>query len=90
MKKFLLENWFKMITGIALLLFSAGFFISAVSPAYSSNNPNEINRQITTSKSGGYLDDGMVYFVDKGSVYYCQEGWLDVKSSWKKLCTLPD
>ena len=33
MKSFLSRNWFRLLTGISMLLFSAGFFIRSVFPA---------------------------------------------------------
>ena len=32
--KFLKENWYKLMTGTAMLIFACGFFIYAVSPSY--------------------------------------------------------
>ena len=90
MKTFIQTNWFKMSLSVSIFIFSLGFLISSVSPAYS-NLAEKGNMHYSNSvQNGGYLEDGYVYFVDKGSVYYCQSGWLDFKSSWKKLCTLPD
>ena len=38
--KFLKENWCKLMTGTAMLIFACGFFIYAVSPSYASYNGN--------------------------------------------------
>ena len=38
--KFLKENWYKLMTGTAMLIFACGFFIYAVSPSYASYNGN--------------------------------------------------
>ena len=32
MKNFLKENWFKVITGISMILLSGGFFINSITP----------------------------------------------------------
>ena len=32
---FLYQNWFRLLTGLSMLLFSAGFFIQSISPVYS-------------------------------------------------------
>ena len=32
---FLSRNWFRLLTSISMLLFSAGFFIQSISPVYS-------------------------------------------------------
>ncbi len=90
MKTFILTNWFKMSLSVSIFLFSLGFLISSVSPAYSNLAEKGNMNYSNPVQNGGYLEDGYVYFVDKGSVYYCQAGWLDFKSSWKKLCSLPD
>jgi hypothetical protein len=87
---FIKMNWFKLSLSLSLFLFSIGFLISSVSPAYSNLAEPSNKHYENTVQNGGYLENGNVYFVDKGSVYYCQAGWLDFKSSWKKLCTLPD
>jgi hypothetical protein len=90
MINFFKENWFKLSLSVSIFLFSLGFFLSSVGPAYSNSNDTDTKRFSLTTQQGGYLEDGNVYFVDKGCVYYCQAGWLDWKSSWKKLCSLPD
>ena len=36
--KFLKDNWYKLMTGTAMLIFACGFFIYAVSPSYASYN----------------------------------------------------
>ena len=35
MKNFLKENWYKLMIGSSLFIFSVGFFINSVSPVYS-------------------------------------------------------
>jgi hypothetical protein len=37
MKNFVKENWYKLMIGSSLFIFSVGFFINSVSPVYSSN-----------------------------------------------------
>ena len=44
--KFLKENWYKLMTGTAMLIFACGFFIYAVSPSYAN-----YTKQETPSKS---------------------------------------
>jgi len=41
--KFLKENWYKLMTGTAMLIFACGFFIYAVSPSYA-NEISEVNK----------------------------------------------
>ena len=59
--KFLKENWYKLMTGTAMLIFACGFFIYAVGPSYA-NEINEVNKPQMESNeesfavsSGGYL-----------------------------------
>ncbi|MBM3431234.1 MAG: hypothetical protein FJX99_09635 [Bacteroidetes bacterium] len=41
MKNFVKENWYKLMIGSSLFVFSVGFFINSVSPVYSSNTDKE-------------------------------------------------
>ena len=59
--KFLKENWFKLMTGTSMLVFSFAFLMYAVSPSYA-NETSEVNKpQMESSDdefavaSGGYL-----------------------------------
>ena len=60
--KFLKENWYKLMTGTAMLIFACGFFIYAVSPSYA-NEASEVNKpqlegdydNAFSVASGGYL-----------------------------------
>jgi len=58
--KFLKENWYKLMTGTAMLIFACGFFIYAVSPSYA-NEISEVNKPQSgfenafSVASGGYL-----------------------------------
>ena len=59
--KFLKENWYKLMTGTAMLIFACGFFIYAVSPSYA-NQTSEVNKpqmesvdDVFSVVSGGYL-----------------------------------
>ena len=59
--KFLKENWYKLMTGTAMLIFACGFFIYAVSPSYA-NEISEVNKpqmgsndEVFAVANGGYL-----------------------------------
>jgi hypothetical protein len=41
--KFLKENWYKLMTGTAMLIFACGFFIYAVGPSYAIET-SEVNK----------------------------------------------
>jgi hypothetical protein len=43
MKNFVKENWYKLMIGSSLFIFSVGFFINSVSPVYSSNSDKNNN-----------------------------------------------
>ncbi len=43
MKNFVKENWYKLMIGSSLFVFSVGFFINSVSPVYSSNTDKNNN-----------------------------------------------
>jgi len=43
MKNFVKENWYKLMIGSSLFIFSVGFFINSVSPVYSSNTDKTNN-----------------------------------------------
>ena len=46
MKKFLSENWFKLMTGTSMLVFSFAFLIYAVSPTYANNSNKKENTKV--------------------------------------------
>ena len=46
MKKFLSENWYKLMTGTSMLVFSVGFLIYAVSPTYANNSKKEEKQKV--------------------------------------------
>ena len=43
MKKFVSENWYKMMIGSSLLMASFGFMVHSVSPAMADNNKQKFN-----------------------------------------------
>ncbi len=43
MKNFVKENWYKLMIGSSLFIFSVGFFINSVSPVYSINTDKTNN-----------------------------------------------
>jgi hypothetical protein len=43
MKNFVRENWYKLMIGSSLFIFSVGFFINSVSPVYSINSDKTNN-----------------------------------------------
>ena len=62
MKTFIKENWFRLMTGTSMLVFSFAFLLYVVSPTYASQTsenktPEEVqtNDDIFIVESGGYL-----------------------------------
>jgi len=43
MKKFVSENWYKLMIGLSLFMASFGFMVSSVSPAMADNNNQKLN-----------------------------------------------
>jgi hypothetical protein len=80
MKNFVKENWYKLMIGSSLFIFSVGFFINSVSPVYSSKSLKE-NTEIRSSNisnlpigSNGVIINNSVYFVDGGYLYCIDMG----------------
>ena len=84
MKKFLSENWYKLMTGTSMLVFSFGFLIYAVSPTYANNSnktentkiekplPSNGDELIFTSNGYAYLWRSKYrakYWIENGDVY---------------------
>ena len=59
MKNFVKENWYKLMIGSSLFIFSVGFFINSVSPVYSSNT-NKEKTDIVNQGFGRYFQDAIL------------------------------
>ena len=68
MKKFLSENWYKLMTGTSMLVFSFGFLIYAVSPTYA-NNSNKTEKQKVEKKESLTYNDPFI-IESNGYLYY--------------------
>lgn len=64
MKSFLSNNWYKLMVASSLFIFSIGFFIHAVSPAYA----NTENTKVTTITNGYY--DNTFAVASNGYLYF--------------------
>ena len=84
--KFLKENWYKLMTGTAMLIFACGFFIYAVSPSYA-NETSEVNKPQMESNDDGFsvASGGYLYtWGSRGNV----NNWADkndIKYDWKHV-----
>ena len=70
--KFLKENWYKLMTGTAMLIFACGFFIYAVGPSYA-NQTREVNKPQMESNDDAFA------VVNNG--YLCV--WESKSEMWK-------
>ena len=68
MKKFVSENWYKLMIGSSLLMASFGFMVHSVSPAKASILSNSSANSLLTPgevfTSGCGISAGYVYLVD--------------------------
>ena len=84
MKNFLKENWFKLMTGTSMLVFSFAFLMYAVSPTYANYTkevektkvekplPSPSDKVIVTSNGYAYTWDGgsqAYYWINYGDDY---------------------
>lgn len=79
--KFLKENWFKLMTGTSMLVFSFAFLLYVVSPTYANQTSEnktpemESNSDIFAVVSNGYIykwssRDDMNMWVQRGLIDY--------------------
>jgi len=87
MKNFLKENWFKLMTGTSMLVFSFAFLMYAVSPSYA-NQTSEVNKPQMESNddrfavaSGGYL---YTWYWKEDMNYWCDGSPLESKNPSKR------
>jgi hypothetical protein len=81
MKSFLSNNWYKLMVASSLFIFSVGFFIYAVSPAYANTEKTNTTLKETkaSNSNGGYshfvVVDGKVYGLKDNSYYAQKDYW---------------
>jgi len=81
MKKFVSENWYKLMIGSSLLMASFGFMIHSVTPANARTSNDNIELKKTSNsgisfESTSVIYDDVAYFVDGGYMYYISVGNL--------------
>ena len=68
MKKFVSENWYKLMIGSSMMMASFGFMVYSVSPAMASDiHENDIKNTLTpgeTYVTGCGISNGHAYLVD--------------------------
>jgi hypothetical protein len=69
MKKFVSENWYKLMIGSSLLMASFGFMVHSITPVKAENN--NFDYKIRNSKLE-LMSDEAYYFVDGGYMYRCK------------------
>ena len=97
--KFLKENWYKLMTGTAMLIFACGFFIYAVSPSYASYNGNSPSNNdyalVPLNKDGSInikiseeqLNEIKTPAVQSVNIHSI--GWYEKSDAWPKKGLLP-
>ena len=91
MKKFVKENWYKLMIGSSMMMASFGFMIYAISPAYSNSDKEKTeikNMEAPNSLVGtnGYIEGNYVFFVDGGYVYrFNRNVYGNLWTSWKAI-----
>ena len=81
--KFLKENWYKLMTGTAMLIFACGFFIYAVSPSYA-NEISEVNKpQMEGEKDNAFSVVSGGYLYTWKSPFYMYV-WTEEADDWSK------
>jgi hypothetical protein len=81
MKKFVSENWYKLMISSSLLMASFGFMMHSASPANARTSNDNIELKKTSNsgisfESTSVIYDGVAYFVDGGYMYYISVGNL--------------
>jgi TnpA family transposase len=85
MKKFVSENWYKLMIGSSLLMASFGFMVHSVSPAIADNNNQKFNvnsnyRLVPTNADGSInvklSDEQLDKIIPKN-----EDGSINVKSA---------
>ena len=67
MKKFLSENWYKLLLGSSCFIFSLGFFIQSIAPTKASaplKNAIDIRNTGDAYVTGCGIQNGFAYLVD--------------------------
>jgi hypothetical protein len=67
MKKFLHENWYKLMIGSSLFIFSVGFFINSISSVYAGNTEKT---SMKSDKKNKPLTGNYQWFVGCGGKIY--------------------
>ncbi len=69
MKKFVVENWYKLMIGTSLLMASFGFMVYSVSPIRAETNSN-----LSIENHLGYSEGEYVYFINGSFIYRIKKG----------------
>ena len=63
MKKFVSENWYKLMIGSSMLMASFGFMVHSVSPAYAEPYYLKESAALSSSNGSDALSGGVYYWV---------------------------
>jgi hypothetical protein len=94
MKKFVRENWYKLMIGSSIMMASFGFMIYAISPAYSNSEKEKIEIKNTGIPNTPLGNNGIgvgdyIYFVDGGYIYQFRNSGDDYHNSPIGFCSFP-
>ena len=67
MKKFVSENWYKLMIGSSLLMASFGFMVHSISPSFASSNIKNNGYKLTPGEiytTGCGISNGYAYLAD--------------------------
>ena len=77
--KFLKENWFKLMTGTSMLVFSFAFLMYAVSPSYANytkeETPSKSDYALVPLNKDGSINVKMSGIVNSYCYYYDGSEW---------------
>ena len=83
--KFLKENWYKLMTGTAMLIFACGFFIYAVSPSYANytkqETPSKSDYALVPVNKDGSINVKMSGAVDAHCFYWGGSSWEGMRNN---------
>jgi len=84
MKNFLKENWFKLMTGTSMLVFSFAFLMYAVSPSYANSSketPAKSDYALVPVNEDGSINVKMTGTVDAHCYYGSYGSWTPMANN---------
>jgi hypothetical protein len=63
-KQFLKENWYKLTLSASAIIFSIGFFINSLQPAWAAPKESNVNSPKANTFYGGLASGGNAYLIE--------------------------